>query len=352
MTNGEARRRAQPFCYIPRVLHVLLGVLLSVESAAPQQRNDTRTWYQAYADAQRNIQQKNWQAAIADVEAASRRGAPKPGRNVLFYGDVYRDFNPDYYLGIAYLNLQRYDEADRAFERVKEAQLIGARDSQYGEFTRQAAAAKDLLEKQTAQRTADLRAANPPANRPADAAANAPLEAPPPPTPTPVAPVTPVSPGNPTNVPPGTGNPTAQAPMNAPSPIQQRLQDTLRPQNSYRSNPSNNAARQNPPRASAGLSAAAAAAEERSALVEFYSGQYEAARTRLWALMDGGRISPRGYFYLACSRAALALTGKPDDANVIPEAQAQLKLAGDTNQFTADKALISPRIRQALGILP
>jgi hypothetical protein len=336
------------------VLHVLLGVLLSVESAAPQQRNDTRTWYQAYADAQRNIQQKNWQAAIVDIETASRRGAPKPGRNVLFYGDVYRDFNPDYYLGIAYLNLQRFDEADRAFERVKQAQLIGARDSQYGEFTRQAAAAKDLLEKQTAQRTADLAAANAPANRPADAAGNAPPQAQPPttPTPTPVAPVTPVSVGNPTNVLPGTGDPTAQAPMNAPSPIQQRLPDTPRPQNSYRSNPSNNAARQNPPRASAGLSAAAAAAEERSALVEFYSGRYEAARTRLWALMDGGRISPRGYFYLACSRAALALTGKPDDDNVIPEAQAQLKLAGDTNQFNADKALISPRIRQALGILP
>jgi hypothetical protein len=332
------------------VLNVLLGVLLSVQSAAPQQRNDTRTWYQAYADAQRNIQQKNWQAAIADVEAASRRGAPKPGRNVLFYGDVYRDFNPDYYLGIAYLNLQRYDEADRAFERVKQAQLIGARDSQYGEFTRQAASAKDLLEKQTAQRAADLAAANAPANRPANAAENAPPQTQT--QPTPVAPVPSVSPGNPTNVLPGTGDSAAQAPMNAPSPIQQRLQDALRPQNSYRPITSNNAARQNPPRASAGLSAAAAAAEERSALVEFYSGQYEAARTRLWALMDGGRISPRGYFYLACSRAALALTGKPDDDNVIPEAQAQLKLAGDTNQFTADKRLISPRIRQALGILP
>jgi tetratricopeptide (TPR) repeat protein len=349
----KPRRRAQTFCYIPRVLYVVLSALLSVESAAPQQRNDTRTWYQAYADAQRNIQQKNWQAAIADVEAASRRGAPKPGRNVLFYGDVYRDFNPDYYLGIAYLNLQRYDEADRAFERVKQAQLIGARDSQYGEFTRQASAAKDLLEKQqTAQRTADLAAANPPANRPANAAGNAPPETQPPPTPTPVAPVTPVNLGNPTNVLPGTGDPIAQAPVNAPSPIQQGLQQTPRPQNSYRPNPSNNAARQSPPRASAGFSAAAAAAEERSALVEFYSGQYEAARTRLWALMDGGRISPRGYFYLACSRAALALTGKPDDDNVIPEAQAQLKLAGDTNQFTADKVLISPRIRQVLGILP
>ena len=52
-------------------------------------------------------QQKNWTAAIADIEAASRLGAPKPGRNVFFYGDVYRDFNPDYYLGVAFLNLKR-----------------------------------------------------------------------------------------------------------------------------------------------------------------------------------------------------------------------------------------------------
>ena len=109
-----------------------------------------RTWYQAYADAQRNVQQKNWNAAIADIEAASRLGAPKPGRNILFYGDVYGNFIPDYYLGLAYLGLNRPDDADRAFERVKQAQLIAPRDNLYAEFTRQATTVKDLLAKQAA----------------------------------------------------------------------------------------------------------------------------------------------------------------------------------------------------------
>ena len=137
------------------MLSVFLAGLLAIQSAqAQQQRNDRRTWYQAYADAQRNIQQKNWNAAIADIEAASRLGAPKPGRNILFYGDVYGDFIPDYYLGIAYLDLNRPDDADRAFERVKQAQLIAPRDNLYAEFTRQATTVKDLLAKQAATQLA------------------------------------------------------------------------------------------------------------------------------------------------------------------------------------------------------
>src|SRR6185436_12728310 len=121
-------------------------------------RNDTRTWYQAYGDAQRDVQQGRWQAAIDDVQAALRLGAPRPGRNVLFYGDVYRDFNPDYYLGVASLNLKQYDAADKAFERVRQANLIGARDADYNNFTRQAASAKfELLMAQAQQSLAQNR---------------------------------------------------------------------------------------------------------------------------------------------------------------------------------------------------
>ena len=96
----------------------------------------------------------------------------------------------------------------------------------------------------------------------------------------------------------------------------------------------------------------AALAAERSALVDFFTGQYQVAANKLSTLTAGPNASPRAYFYLACSRVALAFTGKADAATAIADARAQLALAGDTGQFALDKSLISPRIRLALGIQP
>jgi hypothetical protein len=86
--------------------------------------------------------------------------------------------------------------------------------------------------------------------------------------------------------------------------------------------------------------------------VDFFSGQYETAANKLSALTATPNASPRAYFYLACSRAALALTGKADETTAIADALAQLALARDTGQFAADKSLISPRIKQKLGMQP
>ena len=94
------------------MLALLLSALIASQSAAqaqaPGRRPDTRTWYQAYADGKRAFDQKNWQAAVDSLEASKRAGAPKPGRKIPFYGDVYDDFLPDYYLGMAYVNLKQY----------------------------------------------------------------------------------------------------------------------------------------------------------------------------------------------------------------------------------------------------
>ncbi|HEY7292178.1 MAG TPA: hypothetical protein VH583_20245, partial [Vicinamibacterales bacterium] len=91
---------------------IVLAMVVALQSSAPpqaQQRADTRTWYEAYADGRRAFQQGNWQAAIDSLEASKRAaGAPKPGRRVPFYGDVFDDYIPDYYLGQAYLNLKQY----------------------------------------------------------------------------------------------------------------------------------------------------------------------------------------------------------------------------------------------------
>ncbi len=121
---------------------LLLALFVAAQSAgqAPARRNDTRTWYQAYADGKRAFDQKNWQAAIDSLEAAKRARAPKPGRKIPFYGDVYDDYLPDYYLGIAYLNLRQFTQADQAFAAVRASGLIGPKDREYAEFQRQTTA--------------------------------------------------------------------------------------------------------------------------------------------------------------------------------------------------------------------
>ena len=264
---------------------------------------------------------------------------------------MYSDFNPDYYLGIAYLNLNRYDDADRAFERVKQAQLIAPRDKLYADFTSQATSAKAALEKQPVTQVADA-------------------------TPT-------IPPGNPNPLPPPT---TAAPDQPAPSsPVQQippprrfsrrrfrrypmrldldlRLVEVCRrrtpkAQDGARRRIRTRRRTSHPPTRrsatpTAGSSLPVTSGQERSALVDFFSGQYEQAATKLSALTAGPNASLRAYFYLACSRAALALTGKVDATAAVADARGQLALARDTGQFAADKALISPRIKQTLGMQP
>jgi hypothetical protein len=128
------------------VVTAILVAFLALQSAPAQQPRDTRTWYQAYADAQRHVKEQRWTAAVFDIETALRQGAPKPGRRVRFYGNLYEDFNPDYYLGVAYLNLRRYNEAHRAFQRVTQAQLITPRDPLYAEFVRQTRMVSGMLD--------------------------------------------------------------------------------------------------------------------------------------------------------------------------------------------------------------
>jgi hypothetical protein len=346
------------------VFATILTLLLAVQAApAQQQQNDRRTWYQAYADAQKAIQDRNWQKAITDLGVAAQRGAPRPGRNVLFYGDVYRDYNPDYYLGIAYTNLQRFSEADSAFERVKQAQLIAPRDALYAEFNRQATAAKDILQKQAAQvrqtaptpgapNASDIRLP-PNVTQTAANTANAPAAAPP------AANV--VAPGqNPTPA----ANAASNAATNAVQGPRPPAPDPKAAAVSARPNPVTRPL--TPPRATAAvqpntimlmngtrrtLPARATAEDERAGILQFFSGDYESAAASLAAVTYGTGASPRAYFYLACSQAALVLTGKAPRTAMDP-ARAQLALARDTGQFAADKRLISPRIRQELGMQP
>jgi tetratricopeptide (TPR) repeat protein len=308
---------------------------MAAQATPAQQKADTRTWYQAYADAQRSAQQGDWTAVIADIEAARRLGAPQPGRSVLFTGDVYRAFNPDYYLGVAYLSLGRFEEADGAFEQVRQAKLIVANDALYKEFDAQASTARLAVEKEIAAR---------------QLASKAPTPGPPPvppgptidPVPETVAPPVSASPADAVaasaadTVADASSSPAIQKP-----PVQPPL--TVNPPPRAADIP---AIAATPP---AGRFVPPAGEDERSAMVRFFQGDYQSAVAYLGNIASLGSPTPRTYFYLACGRAALVLVGLAPRSE-LDGARAQLALAGDTGQFNADKALISPRVRQVLGI--
>ena len=84
-------------------------------------------------------------------------------------------------------------------------------------------------------------------------------------------------------------------------------------------------------------------------MVRFFQGDYESTVFWLDTIVRSGNPTPRTYFYLSCGRAALVLVGIAPRSE-LADARAELALAGDTSQFAADKAMISPRVRQVLGI--
>jgi hypothetical protein len=344
------------------VIRVVFILLFAVQSAAAQSR-DTRTWYQAYSDAQRKIQQRNWEGALADLDAATRLGAPRPGRNINFYGDVYRDLNPDYYRGVALTNLKRFEEADQAFERVRQAGLIGTRDALYAEFNRLSASVKENVNTRAANASSPPGRSSPttPDAGPGVNASRPPVGV----NPSGIEPagvnasginaaginvagVDPTVQGPPPNMAaanvdpaPAAGkqpmpDPRTQAGAKAPAPA------INRPPNSRIGTPT---ARPADPIAVSG------ARNERAAIVRYFSGDYSAAEAALRGIAGTDGATPRTYLYLACSQAALVLTGR-SPRSMLDDARVLVRQIGDTGPLSRDLALISPRIRQELGLRP
>lgn len=81
----------------------------------------------------------------------------------------------------------------------------------------------------------------------------------------------------------------------------------------------------------------------------FFKGEYGSAGDQLRTVTDGKSPTARAYFYLACAKVGLVLSGGAD-AELIQEAKALFKSAGgDSSVFSADRRYISPRILQMLG---
>jgi tetratricopeptide (TPR) repeat protein len=280
---------------------VVLGVVLALQNANPAvQQRDTRAWYQAYDDARKDIAAGRWQSAVSNLQLAVRLG-PKPGRNVLTYGQMRLDFVPDYDLGIAYLNLKRYAEADAAFTSVARSGLIGPKDPEYAAFSQQARTATfehelALAEQAFAARQFDLALKQ-------------------------VAGVK------------GRARGADVARVNA---LITSINEAIRA----------NASTANPPVTNPQTSAPPS---EDTAIAPFFSGDYAGAVSALTALVDRNAASPRVFFYLACSKVALVFTGQADEA-ALKDAQAALRSAGNPSQFASDMKFISPRILRRLGV--
>jgi hypothetical protein len=328
---------------IDEMLALLLGALMVSQSAAqvPARRPDTRTWYQAYADGKRAFDQKNWQAAVDSLEASKRAGAPKPGRKIPFYGDVYDDFLPDYYLGVAYVNLKQYAQAERAFAAVRASGVIGPRDREYAQLETQAAAARDGLQKQDV-------AQNTPATP--GTGAGAPAATPPPAAIVP-PPVQQQPPANAAVLPgaqrqPATTDlPPAQVPVQVARPPAAAANAAA---NTKRPGTAPQVQRQSP----AGVDPAVPfdpITNEREAIRLYLSGQYADASNRL--ARAGAGATPRELFYLACSRTALAILGQ-GGTPAIDDAKSLVARAGSPDQFAADRRYISPRVLRMLGLNP
>jgi hypothetical protein len=346
------------------MLALALGLLIASQQNAQQAppRRDTRTWYQAYADGKRAIDQRNWQAAVDSLEASKRAGAPKPGRKIPFYGDVVDDYIPDYYLGLAYVNLRQYAQAERAFAAVQASGLIGPRDPEYAQLQTQSTVAQNGLGQSSPSAPAapgNLRVvpdgpqnakANPvvgggqvanQAQTPAQKPPAAQAQVPPPVQQAAVQP--PPSALGSTQIPAGT--PQAQV----PSAVQRTVPAANPPPAARR--PAGNAVV--PPRSNAPYPVRPApvdpAANEREAMRLYFSGQYADASDRLG--LAGAAATPRTYFYAACSRTALAILGQGGPA-AIDDAKSLLARAGDLQQLAGDRRYISPRVLQMLGVNP
>ena len=328
-----------------RLLSLLLSLLVIQPAYAQSARGaDTRTWYQAYQDGRRQVQQGNWQAAIASLQQAKRSG-PRPGRRIPFYGDVFDDFLPDYYLGLAYLNTQQYKDATASFEAVRQSGLIAAKDREFGEFTRQAALATTEFEKTT------LVKATPPPNNPSQTA-------PPGERPDPEPPVQQTPPVTQTaaNVPAPNAVAPATTPAPRPAPLtpaaQVAIPNVPTGTTGVRQSGANVQNRVKlPPTTAPNTSSPAVVAlgSESSAMAAFFAGDYQRAFTMLSALAVRG-ATPRTEFYLACSSAALALTGgmSPDQSSrTLDNARSRFAQL-DAAQFATDERYVSPKVLQTL----
>jgi hypothetical protein len=315
-------------------------------------------WYDAYEQARAAIQRRDWTAAEQLLKQAQSSGT-KPGPRVFTYGDSYIRFIPDYYLGVVYLNTNRYPEAEAAFARVRTQNLVVAKDPEYTAFERQGreatfnramneaiqltskgdfAQANARVEEARSTRIDDAKAANLSAGiklemtKAQNAAVNTPAQTPvqtpvqqPPPTPvqTPAGQTAGGLGTTPTR--PPISNPGR---VTVPSPLGGKpANQTFRDQGVIPPPP--------PP-------------ELRNGLLAFFSGDYETAIRLLIIAAERPGGGQRSLAFLACAQAGLVLAGRGDAAMLRDARDTFQRADAQRNLSAADRRFISPRVLEQL----
>ena len=332
--------------------------MIATASAQASRANQAQTrWYDAYQQAVRAVERRDWSTAEKFLLQAKTSG-PRPGRRVLAYGDTYMTFLPDYYLGVVYLNTNRNAQAEAAFQAVREQKVIGPKDPEYVAFERQGREATFNRAFGEAQQlavagnfsTATTRLAEARATNVDDAKVNMlskeiaarqqVVAAAPPPTPAPMQ--NPVQTAPPEPVGAGTSPPVASnPPLTTPTFTTPRSTQTkLGPSNSTVANMGVIA-----PKA---LPSPARSTALRDGALAFFSGDYGSAIPLLQDAVRQPDAAPRAQVLLACAKVGLVLTGGGDVA-MLRQTHSDFQSAGLQQYLTsADRRFISPKILQQL----
>jgi len=108
---------------IALVLVATTSVGLAEESAKKASSGIPERWFDAYDEGVAAVRNKDWKRAEAMLFAAKQRH-PEQGPNVLYYGQTYKPFAPDYYLAQVYLNTGRAELALTTAKQVSNQKLV------------------------------------------------------------------------------------------------------------------------------------------------------------------------------------------------------------------------------------
>jgi len=172
LSRDVIRSRLHPRCIglSGRVTIVVLAFVVSyptgyrVAAQRGGQEPSTLAWHEAYERGLEAIRRADWPNAIANLEVAKAKG-PAPGRNVLYYGSLRRPFIPDYYLGRAFFETRRFDEANAAFSRVLQQNLIRPSDPEYPALQREIKLTRAEIQRSSSSQQPPPTDAKPPVDR-------------------------------------------------------------------------------------------------------------------------------------------------------------------------------------------
>lgn len=348
-------------------------------------------WYRLYQEAKEHIGRREYAAAERKLQAA-KAGGPRPGASVLAYGNLRIAYVPDYYLGVVYLSTNRPKEAAAAFEAARAIAPSNSREfGQLGEqlkLAQQRAAPPTVVAGGTAVTPGSVPGGTTPAPPHTAPRANPPA-------------------ANPTvqrerqfttalneaetllgqrryrdaltraeqalalNVDNARANGLVARINTADAQAQQQqtlaasvkaVSDALADSDYIRAQaavgvlarlaPSYSQLPDFRARVAVLRETRNAASAERAAMRAFFNNNYEQAIKLLRDSRERRPLSPRGYFYLACGQAALALREATVDQAQLVEARRVLNEGGAPAAALPDRRYVSPRILKELGPRP